>query len=544
MRTILMLALCFWAGLSGVFAQDKGVDKKPRLIVGIVIDQMRYDIIYKYWNKFENNGFKRLINEGTVCKNAQYHFMVSKGCISYSTIVTGANPCVHGIISDDWYLRLSDKIVHCTKDTTVTTLGGTWETGRHSPRNLLVTTVGDELRFSSNKASKVISMSLDASNAVLAGGHAPNAAYWLDPESGSMITSTFYMQSPTRWMEEFNRKKLADAYLDRSWEPINPLTSYTDSSSIMDDNFIFRGQKKFPYDLRKAATIKDRRNYSLLKYTPFGINYLKDFAIASIVNEQLGKDDVTDMLCIGFTSPGTVAQTFGLNSVEMEDTYIRLDKEIRHLLDFLDSYVGKGNVLVFLTSSQGAAYSPSYMQQNGVSTGYFNPYQSVALLRSYMNALYGTQDLIKHYNNLQFYINQNKVRELKLSFDKVQQEMADFLTDFTGVHHVMISGDMQHQGFTEGVNQMIQNSYHAKRSGDIIVYLEPGWLEKKNDSYNYISASSSETHVPLIWYGWKVKKKNIYREVDMTDIAPTISTLLDISYPNGCQGKAILEIIE
>ncbi len=518
-------------------------DKKPRLIVGIVIDQMRYDMIQKYWNKFENNGFKRLVNEGTSCRNTHYNFLVSRPSVSYTSIVTGANPSVHGIISDDWYLRVSDKMAHCTKDTLYSTLGGSFESGRHTPKQILVSSIGDELRMNTGKAAKVISVSLDASNAVLAGGHAPTASYWLDAETGNMVTSSYYMPVLASWVDEFNKKKLAEAYLDRSWEPMNPGYSYFDSVSIMNDDHLFRGQKKFPYDLRKASTIRDKRTFGLLKYTPFGINYLKDFAISAIVSEQMGKDEIPDILFVGFSSPGTIAQTFGLNSIEMEDTYLRLDKEIRYFLDFLDGYVGKGNTLVFLTSSQGGTYSPQFMQKYGMVNGFFNSYQALALTRSYLTAMFGA-DYIKYYNNLQFYLNKNKIRDAKKSFENIQKEMASLLSDFTGVSHVMTSSDLMYQSYGEGVNQKIQHSYHPKRSGDVIVSLEPGWVEKRLDGINFISANNNETHVPLIWYGWKIKKKTIMREVDMLDIAPTLSTILDISYPNGCQGKPILEMIE
>jgi hypothetical protein len=274
-RVFIVVNILIFLGFSGI-CQEKISEKKPKLIIGIIIDQMRYDMIQKYWGKYENNGFKRLVGEGTVCRNVYYNSLVSRSCVSYTTIATGANPSVHGIISDDWYLRVSDKIIHCTRDTSVRSLGGTFEGGMHSPRNVLVTTIGDELRFTTDKTAKVIAVSLDVSNSVLIGGHQPNASYWLDPETGEMISCNYYMTALPSWVLDFNKKKLAEAYLDRSWEPLNAVNTYSDTSSIMYDENMFRGQKKFPYDLKKASVVRDKKTYGLLKYTPFGINFLKD----------------------------------------------------------------------------------------------------------------------------------------------------------------------------------------------------------------------------------------------------------------------------
>jgi len=521
-----------------VNCQDKISEKKPRLVVGIIVDQMRYDVIQRYWGRYENNGFKRLTGEGIVCRNVHYSTMVGRPCVSYATIVTGTNPAVHGIVSDDWYLRVSDKLVAATRDTTVTVLGGSYGAGVHSPRNLLVTTLGDELRFATRNASKVIAVSLDPVTAVLAGGHVPSASFWLDTETGNTISNSYYKRALPGWVNDFNRKRLADAYLDRTWEPLLEPASYTDSSSLMTDDYLFRGQKKFPYDLKKA-----RKNYSLLVNVPFGINFLKDFAISAIVNEQLGKDDVPDLLLIGLSPPGNIARTFGLNSMEMEDTYLRLDKELKHFLDFVDGYLGKGNVLVFLVSGQGGTYNPLLMQAMGIPAGIFNANQAVALTRSYLKAKYG-YDFIRHYNNLQFYLHENKIRESGHSFEAVLADMAGFLDDFTGVRSVIAWNDLLREGYAEGINRMLQNAFYPKRSGDLMLCLEPGWIERRGDAYNYISAGSSETHVPLLWYGWKTKRKVIYRFIDVTDIAATLSVILDVSFPSGCQGTPIIEVLE
>jgi len=519
--------------------------QKPKLVIAIMIDQMRYDLIYKYWDNYTNNGFRRMLSEGTFCKNARYHNVVTAPMVSYATFVTGANPSHHGIVSNDWYQVLTSKVVHCTADSTVSTIGGSYESGRYSPRRLLSTSFSDELRIHNNKKSKVFSISIDPSNAVLGGGLMANAAYWMDFESGSFVTSSFYQDTVSTWVADFNKKKLGDSYLDRLWETILPMDKYGDSiKDLVSYETGFNGQAVFPYDLNKLSLVKGKRNYQLLQSVPFGNNLMKDFAISTIVNEQLGKDEVTDFLMLGFSATNQISKLFGLNSVEMQDAYLRLDREIEHLLNFIDSYLGKGNVLVVLTSSQGCSYSPQFMNEIGISMGYFNSTASIALLKSYLNVTYGKGDWVSHYNNLNIYLNQKLISDSKISRSVFEKDVSDILLQFAGVNTVLTSTSLINSSYSDGIFKKIQNSYHQKRSGDIIINLEPGWIEKKGLDIYYNSLYNNETHVPLIWYGWKIKRSIISREIGITDVAPTLSIFLDVAIPNACQGSAIKELIE
>jgi predicted AlkP superfamily pyrophosphatase or phosphodiesterase len=520
--------------------------EKPKLVIGIIIDQMRYDFIYKYWNKYSNNGFKRLINEGSFCKNANFNYLLTFSNSGFATISTGANPSVHGIVSDEWYVPLLDKTVHCTRDDNVQTIGGNDESEKHSPVNLIASTIGDEIKLSTYKMAKVISVSIDPSAAVLNAGHLADAAYWFDTYSENWVTSSCYLKELPDWVKQFNQEKLADTYLNRKWETFLPDSLYRESLSDKNPYEIgFNGLNTFPYDLNSLSTgEKGIRNYKILKYTPFGNSFTKDFAISAIVNENLGKGEFTDYICIDFSSTEYICQLFGLSSMEMEDAYLRLDKEIEHFLNFLDGYIGKGNVLVYLTSNHGSAYSAKLMNDIGVPSGLFNQGQAISLLKSYLNVVYGKADWVKYYCNQQIFLNRNLIQDSKLSLENFQVDVAQFMLQFSGVTNAATSTMFQKNYYTGGAFEKMQNSFNQKRSGDIIISLEPGWTERNDLSSAHNSGYNYDTHVPLIFYGWKINSQTIYEPVDMTDIAPTISTILDIAFPNSVTGKPIIQIIK
>jgi predicted AlkP superfamily pyrophosphatase or phosphodiesterase len=522
--------------------------EKPKLVIGIVIDQMRYDFLFRFWDKYENNGFKRLMNEGSFCKNANFNYLFTNSSSGYATIATGSNPSTHGIIADQWYSQLSDKVVHSTKTDDVDCIGGDKETdcGKHSPSKLVASTLGDELKLSTFKQSKVISVSLDPSAAVLSAGHLADAAYWFDNISGNFVTSSFYAKELPKWVVDFNGKKFPDTYLSEKWQKLLPDSLYFES--LPDNNRYeegLRGFKVFPYDLNLMSSKSfGKREYSLLKYVPAGNNITKDFAISAIVNENLGKDNFTDYLSINFSATEYISQSFGLTSIELEDAYIRLDKEIQHLLNFLDSFVGKGNVLVYLTSNHGATYSPKYLTDLGVPSGYFNQGQAMALLKSYLNIVYGNGDWVKYYANQQLFLNHALIQDSKLSVEKFQDDVAQFLVQFSGVANVVTSSMLLKTNYTSGIYSKMQNSYSQKRSGDIMINLDPCWTEYNDASTAHNSAYSYDTHVPLIFYGWRVTRQIIYDPVDMIDIAPSIALFLDIAYPSASQGKPIVQLLK
>jgi len=530
-----------------LFAQDhqKIPSEKPRLIVGIVIDQMRLDYISRFWNKYGEGGFKKMIQEGTYCKNASYQFLINETAVGNATISSGALPSYHGIIAKNWYMSLQDKVINCVEDERYSTVGGSYESGRCSPSKMLASTIGDELKLSNSFKSKVIGIALDNDAAILSAGHSADYAFWFDIKTGNWVTSSFYTDSLPAWVNEFNKKDIARLYLQWIWEPLFPLADYTESLADL-NNYEkgINGKFVFPYDLKRMSQSRSGgTDYELIKYTPFGNSFTKDLAIAAIVNENLGKDEYTDILTIGFSASEYIGRAFNSNSVEMEDAFIRLDKELEHFFSFIDEFVGGENVLIYLTADQGLTYNPAFLEEQKIPSGEFNPNAALSLLSSYLNILYGEGNWIRYYYAQQVYLNRELIEDARIPLQEFQEKAAMFLLQFEGVSNAVTSHTLQTTSFPDGIFRNIQNGFHQKRSGDIIINLAPGWTEKSSSSSVYNLSYMGDNHVPLIWYGWKISRATINRSVSMTDIAPTLAFFLDISRPNASTGEVILEVI-
>ncbi len=545
MKYILSIAFIF-SVFFHVNAQERAIpSEKPSLVVGIVVSGMRYDYLNRYWDKFGEGGFKKLAGNGTFCKNAHHDYLISEPSTGFASIVSGAYPDGHGIVSDFWYDRLRDDVVYAIFDENVNTVGGAYESGQFSPVNLQTSTLSDEVKISNKFSSKVISVSLDPRAAVISGGHAADAAYWYDNSSGDWISSNYYVDSLPSWLTQFNDKRIADLYLQRTWEPLMDIENY--SASLEDNNGFesgIKGQKVFPYDLASLSrTGRKKTDYSFLSLTPFGNTYTKDMAVAAVVAEDLGKDENTDFLYLNFAATATAGEFFSSWSVEMQDIYLRLDREIEHLLDFLDQEIGLKNVLIYLTAENATANEPSYLLEQRIPSGYYNYNASLALLRTYLNVIYGKGDWIKFYYAQQIYLNTHLIEDSKISLTEFEDRVARFMVQFEGVSKVLTSNDLMKNNYTRGVFEKIQKTYNQKRSGDIILYLSPGWIEKGIDR-TFSSSFHYDTHVPLIWYGWKTGRREISEKISVTDIMPTINYFLDISRSPAMQGSVIQELVD
>ena len=537
--TILVLLILVFVKLSGQGAYLP--PDKPRLVIGIVVEELKYDQLEKFRDKLGENGIKRLINEGTYFKNASYEYMLTQSAPGHATISTGAEPSFHGITSDEWYVPLKNELINCTRDATVNSVGGSFESGLHSPVNLLVSTFSDELQMSTNKKSKAFGVGLRESSAIFSAGHAANAAYWFDNTTGTWMSSTYYINSLPTWVNDFNAMKFSDSYLNSTWSLLRPAKYYADC--LPDSNSFEAGFNKinyFPYDLKK---IRAKNDYSLLRETPFGNSLTASFAIRLIQNEHLGKDDVTDYLSICFSATDYIGHRFGPSSVEMGDAILRLDDDIKNLLTYLNDSIGKKNVLIYFTAAHGISEIPTVLEKNRIPSGYFQQNQALQLLRSYLNAVYGEGDWVKGYSERQIFLNRTLIEDARLSLDDVQKKVARFLVQFTGVEAAYPYSAFEANDFGNGNLKRIINNFSPQRSGDVIVTLNPGWVEKASDYVtNHNSPYEYDSHVPLIWYGWTVNKSIVTRKVNMTDIAATLSTLCKVPYPNASTGEPMFEL--
>lgn len=530
----------------GPLSGQKIPPQKPKLIVGITVSGMQYDYLSVYWDKFSDGGFRKMATAGANCKNARYDYLITDPSVGFASIATGTRPSEHGIVSDYWYRRLTNEIVNSIDDQEQVTIGGSYGSGTYSPWALHSRTLSDEMRVKSRFKSRSIGVSMDPNAAVLMAGHTATAAYWLDPAHASWITSSYYMDSLPVWVNDFNAKNYGDLYLDRNWETLHPIAEY--GESLLDNNPYetgLNGQITFPYDLtRLSSDGKGGRDYSLLMITPWGNTYTKDMAIAAIVNEELGQREVTDIIHIGFNTTKYLANYYSTWSVETQDTYLRLDQDIAHLLEFLDDQLGLENVLVYLTAENALAVDPDYLAESRIPSGFFNYRTSVSLLKSYLNAIYGRGEWVTFYYAQQIYLNHQLIEDANLSLEEVQDQVARFMVQMNGVSNALQAYVLQQNYFTDGVLHRIQNSYYQKRSGDVILYLRPGWVERSNVGGGVYAEFKYTPHVPMIFYGWKIKRVTIPYRVSPTDIATSIASFLEISMPDNVTGVVISDLVK
>ncbi len=535
---ISLVLLCFVSNCQANDAPNTVLSKKPKLVIGIVIDQMRSDFVYRYWDKYGQGGFKRLVSQGYFFKNTHYNYVPTYTAPGHAAIYTGTTPVVHGIIANTWFDKISHKKVYCTDDLDVQALGGSKKAGQMSPKNLLTTTIGDQLKLATLQKAKVIGIALKDRGAILAAGHSANAAYWFDSASGAWMSSDYYMKKLPSWVNDFNQQGLARRYLAQSWQPLLPLAHYTES--LADDNVFeapFKGEAKpvFPHHLAKLAENND--TFGLLKSTPFGNSLTNAFAMKAIQAENLGKNAVTDMLTISFSATDYVGHQFAPQSIEVEDTYLRLDQELARLLSFLDSWLGKEQVLLFLTADHGVIENPSYLASLKIPAGNINESQITQAIQQFLHDKFAA-DLLLSYSNQQVFLDIAKLNTLKLSRTEVEKAVADFLLEQQGVASAITRTALQQGSDEKGLQRNTRLGHHLQRSGDVMVNYAPGWIDStKKTGTTHGSPYNYDTHVPLFWYGWKVTQGQSFQAVEITDIATTLALLLDIEAPNGSFGQ-------
>lgn len=517
---------------------------QPKLVVGIVVDQMRYDYIEKYKNKFGNDGFKRLLNEGFFCKNTNYNYVPTFTGPGHASIYTGTTPATHGIVANQWVKKDSKKNIYCVEDKSVATIGSTSNAGEMSPKNLISSTMGEELKKKSPK-SKVIGIALKDRGAILPAGHNATAAYWYDGSNGNWITSTYYMKQLPQWVNDFNKKELAKKYLQYSWSPVLSLQEYTESDADDSDcEQPFKGKEKtiFPYIL--SELMKDNGGFGLIRVTPFGNSLTKDFAIETIKNENLGKGNAMDFLCVSFSSTDYIGHQFGPQSVELEDCYIRLDRDLAEFLKFLEIQVGKDNVLVFLTADHGASESVPYLQKKNILSGVIDEKTVADSLKKFFARTYSDTSLLTAVSDYDVYLNEKKIDEKKINIEEVKNKTANYLLQTNGIADAVTSTMILLEHSEDSIRKKIVAGFNAERCGDVVFVLKEHWLENYHKGTSHGSPYEYDTHVPLLWWGWKIPKGESTEKITITQIAPTVSGFLKIPKPNGCTSQPIQPLIK
>ncbi|PZX59202.1 type I phosphodiesterase/nucleotide pyrophosphatase [Algoriphagus ratkowskyi] len=537
----IIFLLCVLAS-SSMQAQSQA--DKPKLIVGIVVDQMRQEYLYRFADRYSDGGFKRMMKDGFMMKNGHYNYIPTYTGPGHASVYTGTTPATHGIIGNDWYVKSLDRMIYCAEDTLVTNVGGSAENGFISPRNLLTTTITDELRISTQKRSKVVGVAIKDRGASMPAGHLGDA-YWFDTNTGEFMTSTYYHDKLPEWVEKFNAKKSVDSYLSQTWNTLYPIETYT--ASMVDDNpfegkFSGKDTPTFPYDLKELR--QTNGDFGLVSATPFGNSMTLDFAIAALEGEKMGMGEDTDFLALSFSSPDYIGHRFGPQSKEVEDNYLRLDQDIERLLNYLDKTYGKDNYVVFLSADHAVAEIATHMVSENVPGGNVRTGIVNTELLNYLSATYGEGDWIKNSSNGQLFLNHELIHEKKLTQEDLENEIALFLLKFDGIKEVYTGTAMRTSAFTKGRAELLQMGYNHKSSGDIMIILEPGWLTGGATGTSHGTGYTYDTNVPILFYGWNVPAGESSRYATITDIAPTLSMMLNIKLPNGATGQPILEITD
>lgn len=515
--------------------------ERPKLIVGIVVDQMRWDYLYRFSERYTAGGFKRMLNRGFSCENTFIPYVPTITACGHSSIYSGSVPAISGISGNFWWDKEQMRSVYCTEDTSVNTVGSSSTLGKMSPKNMLVTTICDELRLATNFRSKVVGIAIKDRGGILPAGHSANAAYWFDNTTGDWITSTYYMKELPAWVNDFNKQKLVDKYFQQGWNLLYPANTYIQSTA---DEKKYEGKPlgdKFPYDLKKFIG----KSYGTLPVTPYGNTFTAEFAKAAITAEKLGADDITDFLAISFSPPDYIGHTFGPNSIEAEDGFLRLDKELAGLFDFLDTKVGKDQYTVFLSADHGAAQVPEFMQENKLPAGRVYMSTVTEKLNKALKEKYNIGNIIVSNENYQLHLNHPKLDSAKANKKEIIQWIVDRLSVEPGVFRAFPLDDLNSVPLPGRLREMMNNGYNPRRNGDIQVMLFPHYI----DAYSGTGTTHGlwnpyDSHIPLLWYGWGIKQGKTNRETYMTDIAPTLAAMLRIQMPSGCIGHPIGEVMK
>lgn len=516
---------------------------RPKLVVGIVVDQMRYDYLYRFNSKYGKDGFNRLLNDGAVCENTHIPYIPTYTAPGHTCVYTGSVPAMHGIVGNDWFEKNLERNIYCTSDTTYQTVGGNGKVGQQSPKNLWVTTVTDELRLAQNFKNKTIAVAIKDRSSILPGGHSANAAYWLDGKSGHWISSTYYQNTLPTWVKDFNNKKLYEQYLKEPWSTKLDIREYDESDA--DDKWYersFSNEEKpvFPHKINETT----KKGYDIIKSSPWGNTYTAEMAKAALIGEQLGKSNYTDFLAISFSSTDYIGHQFGPNSIEIQDAYLRLDTEIESLLKAFDAQVGKGNYVVFLTADHAAAHARGFMDEHHFPSEVFYHDSLRKALNNELATRFGKEYAIAEFINMQLYFNETLSSAEVNKKANIQAFIKQWFLKNEMVSKVVNLETLNAETLPSGERVLLENGYHAKRSGDMQVIFKSAILEEFPKGTTHGTGYNYDSHIPLVFYGWGINQKRIIAPTYMTDIAPTIATLLHIQEPSGSVGKAIKAVIK
>lgn len=513
----------------------------PKIVVGMMVDQMRWDYLYRFQDRYTEGGFKRLIREGFSCENTLIDYSPTITACGHTCVYTGSVPAVHGIVGNGWYERSLGKEIGCVDDESVNLVGATQGGTGQSPHNNLSTTITDQLRIASNFQSKTVGVAIKDRASILPAGHAATAAFWYNGHDGNFVSSTYYMKELPEWAKRFNEKKVVDSYYKNDWNTLFPINTYTLSTA--DDKSYentSNGEAKpvFPRNLKQFIG----KNYGAVRTTPYGNTLTFDFAKAAIEGYNLGGGKFTDFLAVSFSSPDAIGHTYGPNSIEIEDNYLRLDRELADFFTYLDKRFGKGNYLYFITADHGVSESPGFYLENKMPSGAITDADFKKPLLDGVKGKYGVENPVLSYANYQLYMNWDAFDQKGVSHAEVGKTVKEILLKTPGIANVLESESLGTAAVPDHIKNMLIKGYYVKRSGDYVVIPQPTWKSGNVKGATHGTWYPYDAHIPLVFMGWKVKPGYTNRVTGMTDIAPTIAAMLRIQMPSGAIGEPIREV--
>lgn len=518
--------------------------KPVRLVVGIVIDQFRYDYLTRFHDQFGEGGFKRLLSGGAVFTNANYIHTPTFTACGHATFMSGATPAMNGVIGNEWFDRESGSRVTSVSDSKVKLLGGPEGASGMSPSKLIGSTIGDELKLATAGQAKVISVSFKDRSAILPAGKRPNGAYWFNASAGALVSSTYYFDDLPEWVKKFNREMRPDRFFGKRWERLLPESAYQRSTA---DDMPYEKNaagNKFPYTITGGEEIPGKGFYSQFEYTPFANDYLIDFAKAAIESEHLGADDTTDLLTISFSANDLVGHVYGPYSHEVQDITLRTDRTLAELLNYLDRKIGLDRVVIALTADHGVAPVPEHARQYGLG-GRIEPKSVTDAVENALDKSFGEEKWVLAFYNGNIYLDEAVIERRKIAVEEAERVASQTVVKIDGVAECFTRSQILSGRLPQTkIARSVANGFHAQRNGNMVVVPQPFFFIAESSATTHGTPYVYDTHVPMIFYGAGIAAGTYYEDSSPADIAPTLAALLKIEIPSNSVGRILSKVIK
>jgi predicted AlkP superfamily pyrophosphatase or phosphodiesterase len=513
--------------------------KRPKLVVGLMVDQMRWDFLYRYYDRYTDAGFKRLIQQGFSAENTMIPYAQTVTAAGHACVYTGSIPAVNGIMGNEWYDKQLRKEVYCVEDESVKIIGGVPASEPMSPRNLWTTTISDELRLATNFRSKVIGVAIKDRGSILPAGHT-GTAYWYEGGNGNWVSSTWYMNELPSWVQQFNARRWVDSLYKNDWNTLYPISTYVQSDA---DNVPYEGRSAgdttptFPHRLNQLIG----KNYGAIRATPMGNTLTLSFAKEALKAEQLGKDSITDLMAVSLSSPDYIGHQYGPNSIEIEDNYLRLDRDLAEFFAFLDKEVGKGEYLFFITADHGVAHVPAFLKKNKIDVKTVP--SSIPDINKKVEAKFGVRNAVVSSANYHLYLNDLAIDTLGKDKEEIENYIISELVKVPHIAGAFSYNELDNAVLPSMIKEKFVSGYNQKRSGDVQMVLKSGYFYGGATGTTHGSWYPYDAHIPLVFMGWGVTPGRTNRTISMSDIAPTLAAMLRIQMPSGTTGTPITELL-